>query len=748
MDIEKNVSVYSLFSDFDINLFKSGKHYRLYEKLGAHTVEKEGKKGVYFAVWAPNAQSVSVIGNWNGWNPYSHPLYSRWDYSGIWEGLIFDVDLGELYKYSIVTPTGARLEKADPLAFSCEKPPQTASVVTTTWYEWKDQDWMEKRSQRNRLNSPFSVYELHLGSWQRDMEKPGSYLSYRQIAKRLVKYVREMGFTHVELMPVMEHPYHLSWGYQITGYYAASSRYGRPQDLMFLIDQLHQNDIGVILDWVPSHFPGDAHGLYRFDGTGLYEHEDPRQGFHPDWKSYIFNYGRNEVRSFLISNALFWLDRYHADGLRVDAVASMLYLDYSRDEGQWIPNPYGGRENLEAIRFLKEFNIAVYENYPDVQTIAEESTSFPKVSRPVYDGGLGFGIKWMMGWMHDTLNYFEEDPINRKYHHDKMTFATVYAFHENFMLPLSHDEVVHGKKSLIYKMPGDEWQKFANLRALYLFMYTFVGSKMVFMGGEFGQTNEWDVNRALDWPLLEYAPHRGLQTFFKSLNKLYKNEPALYEKAYDPEGFEWIEMGDWERSVFVFLRKGENPDNQLVVVLNLTPVVREEYRLGVPEAGEWKVILNADENEFFGAGTPVAEHVETEDIAWMDRKQSIAVTLPPLAGLVLKWTVPKKPKKPKSKKTSTTKKTSKKITAQKSRTRVTKPRRPGTKGADSKGEIPAKKSTLEKKGLVKKKTEKALQKPSEKKIRAKGSTKAKSTAEKKPRAKKAARKKQFRKNRR
>ncbi|NGF56569.1 1,4-alpha-glucan branching protein GlgB [Parapedobacter sp. SGR-10] len=631
------VEVFSLLTDFDIGLFKAGRHYRLYEKLGSQTVFINGRQGVYFAVWAPNAQSVSVIGNFNGWNPHSHQLFVRWDESGIWEGVVYDIHIGEVYKYHITTHQGEKLEKGDPFALVAELPPKTASIVGTTWYKWGDERWMRDRKERNRLDRPFSVYEMHIGSWMRDPNHPERFLSYREIADKLVPYIKNMGFTHVEFMPLMEHPYYPSWGYQITGYFAASARYGGPQDLMFLIDQLHKNDIGVILDWVPSHFPGDAHGLWRFDGSALYEHEDPRKGFHPDWKSYIFNYGRNEVRSFLISNALFWLDRYHIDGLRVDAVASMLYLDYSRNEGEWIPNEFGGRENLEAVAFLKEFNEAVYANYPDVQTIAEESTSWPGVSKPTYDNGLGFGMKWMMGWMHDTLDYFSEDPIHRKYHHDRLTFATVYAYHEHFMLPLSHDEVVYGKQSLIYKMPGDEWQKFANLRALYLYMFTFSGTKLLFMGGEFGQTSEWNVNQSLDWHLLDYTPHRGMQQFVKQLNHLYKAEPALYEKAFSEAGFEWLEYGDRDRSVFAYIRKGHDRHNDLVVVLNLTPVVWEDYRLGVPASGNWEVIFNSDEEGFYGSGID-SRNAKSEALPWMGRAHSIVVSLPPLGGLVLKLT--------------------------------------------------------------------------------------------------------------
>ena len=628
------VIVYSLLTEFDIELFRAGKHFKLYEKLGSHAVVHEGKEGVYFAVWAPNAQSVGIIGDFNGWNPYSHALYPRWDSSGIWEGFIPGLSLGEVYKYHICTHRGEQLEKADPFALVNEQPPHTASVVGTTWYSWQDQDWMTHRKQHNALDKPFSVYEMHIGSWLRDPADPTRFLNYREVADKLVPYIQEMGFTHVELLPVMEHPYYPSWGYQITGYFAASSRYGSPQDLMYLIESLHQNNIGVILDWVPSHFPGDAHGLHRFDGSHLFEHEDPRKGFHPDWKSYIFNYGRNEVRSFLISNAFFWLDRYHIDGLRVDAVASMLYLDYSRKEGEWIPNEFGGRENLEAVHFLKEFNEAVYSHFPDVQTIAEESTSWPGVSKPTFQNGLGFGMKWMMGWMHDSLNYFKEDPINRRYHHDKMTFGTVYSFHENFMLPLSHDEVVHGKQALIYKMPGDEWQKFANLRALYLYMYTFVGTKLLFMGAEFAQTSEWNVNQSLDWHLTQYKPHRGIQQFVADLNKVYRSQPALYELAFRSEGFQWVEYGDPENSVFAYLRRGNKPEEEILVVLNLTPVVRD-YRVGVPTEGLWEVIMNSDDLAYGGSGVK-QETALSQAREWMGYDNSINLKLPPLGGLILK----------------------------------------------------------------------------------------------------------------
>ncbi|WP_353186278.1 1,4-alpha-glucan branching protein GlgB [Parapedobacter lycopersici] len=630
-----SVAVYSLFTDFDVGLFRAGKHYRLYEKFGSHVLSLNGRQGTYFAVWAPNGETVSVVGSFNGWNPNAHPLNVRWDGSGIWEGFIPDVGLGDLYKYHIRAYHGAVSEKADPYALQSEVPPRTASVVSTTWYTWTDEAWMQERHQYNGLNRPISVYEMHLGSWMRDPENPAGLLGYRDVAEKLIPYIKETGFTHVELLPVMEHPYYPSWGYQTTGYFAASSRYGAPQDLMYLIEQLHLNGIGVLLDWVPSHFPGDAHGLYQFDGTHLYEHADPKEGYHPDWGSYIFNYGRNEVRSFLISNAIFWLERYHADGLRVDAVASMLYRDYSRKEGEWIPNIHGGRENLEAIGFLKELNETIYGHFPDVQTIAEESTSWPGVSRPVYSGGLGFGMKWMMGWMHDSLTYFGHDPLYRQHHHAQLTFSMLYAFHENFMLPISHDEVVHGKRSMIYKMPGDEWQKFANLRAFYLYMFTHPGTKLLFMGCEFGQTAEWNHNQSLDWHLLQYEPHRGVFEFIKSLNHLYRTERALYEHSFSPDGFEWIEGGDSSNSVLAYTRKGYQPGEELLIILNLTPVVRYFYRCGLPAPGEWEVLLNTDDPRYFGSGIEL-EAVVAETVGWMGKPWSANLTLPPLGGLILK----------------------------------------------------------------------------------------------------------------
>jgi 1,4-alpha-glucan branching enzyme len=632
----KNVEVYSRFTDFDIGLFKSGKHFKLYEKLGAHVIEFNGVTGTYFAVWAPNAHYVSVIGNFNGWNRGSHALYVRWDGSGIWEGFIPNIGSGEVYKYFINSTNGEDLEKADPFALRWEVAPKTASIVVDTFYEWKDAAWMKDRYRHNGLNNPWSVYEMHMGSWARSPESPDEFLTYDQLAGKLVPYIKEMGFTHVEFMPIMEHPYYPSWGYQITGFYAASSRYGSPQQLMYLVEELHKAGIGVILDWVPSHFPGDAHGLYKFDGSHLYEHEDLRKGFHPDWKSYIFNYGRNEVRAFLISNALFWLDRYHVDGLRVDAVASMLYLDYSRNHGEWEPNIYGGNENLEAISFFKEFNEAVYLNFPDVQTIAEESTSFTGVSRPVYTGGLGFGMKWMMGWMHDSIKYFSNDPIHRKYHHNQITFSLIYAFTENFMLPYSHDEVVYGKGSMLGKMPGDEWQKFANLRLLYSYMFTHPGSKLLFMGAEFGQGKEWNFQQSLDWHLLEYPNHQGIKEVIKALNQLYKDEPALYEKSFEWNGFEWVDGGNANDSILIYNRKGNDIANELVIVLNMTPVTRTDFRVGVHSKGKWVEIFNSDAKKFWGSGFENPQPVKTETVTWHGREHSIKISVPPLAASIFK----------------------------------------------------------------------------------------------------------------
>lgn len=634
--ILQSVEVYSRFTDFDIGLFKSGKHFKLYEKLGSHVVEHAGIIGTYFAVWAPNAKYVAVIGNFNGWNKGGHPLYVRWDGSGIWEGFIPHVGHGETYKYFIHASSGEMLEKGDPFALRSEEPPHTASLVWDTYYEWKDQDWMKNRHEHNGLNKPYSVYEVHFGSWARSMEDPDTFYSYREMADRLVPYVQDLGFTHVEFMPLMEHPYYPSWGYQIVGYFAATTRYGSPQDLMYLIEKFHEAGVGVLLDWVPSHFPGDAHGLYRFDGTHLYEHADLKKGFHPDWKSYIFNYGRNEVRAFIISNALFWLERFHADGLRVDAVASMLYLDYSRKHGEWEPNQFGGNENLEAISLLKELNETVYGHFPDVQMIAEESTSFTGVSRPVFAGGLGFGMKWMMGWMNDTLKYFERNPLFRKFHHQQITFSTVYAFTENFMLPFSHDEVVHGKSSMLHKMPGDEWQKFANLRLLYSYMFTHPGTKLLFMGCEFGQSSEWNFKYSLDWHLMEFAPHQGMKALVKALNHLYRNEPALYEKSFESGGFEWIDGGNAADSVLAYRRMGNDPKDDLLIVLNMTPVPRHNYRTGVPHKGKWTQIFNSDEQLYWGSGSGNPKPLKSEPVYWHGKDDSVSLTIPPLGAIVLK----------------------------------------------------------------------------------------------------------------
>jgi 1,4-alpha-glucan branching enzyme len=626
----------TMLSDDDLFLFNEGAHYRLYDKLGAHLLTVDGVKGTYFAVWAPNAKQVSVIGEFNGWDKSSHPLRPKGQ-SGIWEGFIPGVAKGTLYKYYLISHRrGYRVEKADPFAFYDETPPKTASVVWDLDYSWGDQQWMEKRRAHNALDAPISIYEVHLGSWRRVPEEGNRHLSYRELAPKLAEYVEQLGFTHVEFLPVMEHPFYGSWGYQTTGYFAPTSRYGTPQDFMYLVDYLHQHDIGVILDWVPSHFPNDEHGLGYFDGTHLYEHGDPRQGIHPDWNSFIFNYGRDEVRSFLLSSALFWLDKYHVDGLRVDAVASMLYLDYGRKEGEWIPNKYGGRENLEAIAFLRRFNEAVYKESPGVQTIAEESTAWPIVSRPTYLGGLGFGLKWDMGWMHDTLEYMTKDPIYRKYHHNNLTFRLIYAFFENFVLPLSHDEVVHGKGSLLAKMPGDDWQKFANLRLLLGYMYAQPGKKLLFMGGEFGQWREWAHDESLEWHLLQYLPHSGLQQWISALNRFYRGQPALYELDFDSAGFEWVDCNDVEHSVLSLMRKRRSSDNPLVVVCNFTPTTHSNYRIGVPQPGFWRELLNSDARAYGGSGQGNLGGVEAAPIPLHGRPCSLTVTLPPLSTVFFK----------------------------------------------------------------------------------------------------------------
>lgn len=630
----------SMFSDYDIHLFREGNHYTLYDKFGSRVLEVNGRTGVYFAVWAPNAKEVAVMGNFNDWSTTAHPLGVRWDGSGIWEGFIPGLTNGELYKYHIVSHhNNYKADKGDPYAFCWEISPNTASRVWEIDYTWQDKKWMSQRKERNNLHAPISIYEVHLGSWRRVPESNG-FLNYRDMAHYLVDYVKDMGFTHVELLPIMEHPFYGSWGYQCVGYFAPTSRFGTPQDFMYLVDYLHQHDIGVILDWVPSHFPSDIHGPIYFDGTHLYEHADPRKGFHPDWKSYIFNFGRHEVRNFLISNALFWLEKYHIDGLRVDAVASMLYLDYSRDEGEWIPNEYGGRENIEAIQFLRRFNEVIYERYPDVQTIAEESTSWPMVSRPNYLGGLGFGMKWNMGWMHDTLEYFEKDPIYRIYHHNQLTFSIMYAFSENFVLSLSHDEVVHGKDSLISKMPGDVWQKFANLRLLFAVMFTHPGKKLLFMGSELAQWSEWNHDQSLDWHLAGYTQHQGIQQLVRQLNHLYRTEAPLHELDCEYTGFEWIDCNDCEKSVISFLRKGQTSKSLIVVACNFTPIPRFNYKIGVPQSGEWQEILNTDASEYGGSGHGNLGAVKTRPVTTHGRFNSISVTLPPLGAVIFKKEIP------------------------------------------------------------------------------------------------------------
>ncbi|SFO68700.1 1,4-alpha-glucan branching enzyme [Chitinophaga sp. YR627] len=628
---------FSLLSARDVELFQEGTHAHLYEKFGAHTLEYEGVKGTYFAVWAPNAAYVSVIGDFNEWDHYSHTLYPRWDKSGIWEGFIPQVKKGALYKYFIRSNSGEELRKGDPYANYWEQRPLTASVTWQLDYKWKDKRWMEQRHKHNSLESPFSVYEVHLGSWRRpDKSNHELFYTYAEIAAMLVPYVKDMGFTHVELMPVMEHPFDGSWGYQGTGYYAPTSRYGSPQDFMAFVDAFHHAEIGVILDWVPSHFPYDAHGLYRFDGAHTYEYADMRKGYHPDWNSYIFNYARSEVRSFLLSNAVFWLEKFHIDGLRVDAVASMIHLNYSREAGAWEPNELGGEENLEAVSFLKHMNETIYKLFPDVQTIAEESTNFYGVSRPVYLGGLGFGMKWMMGWMNDTLAYFKRDPYHRKWHQDQLTFSIAYAFTENFMLPLSHDEVVHGKSPMMYKMPGDDWQKLANLRLMYSYMFTHPGTKLLFMGDEFGQTTEWNFKSELDWHLLEHQSHQGLQRYVKALNHLYTSEPALYIKQFEYYGFEWVNVSDFDNSILAYLRKSYKPEEDMLIVLNMTPAAHELYQLGIDGGGTWKEILNSDQEEFFGSGVVNTGLLEAQELPLNGKTHALQLRIPPLGAAIFK----------------------------------------------------------------------------------------------------------------
>jgi len=627
----------SMLTDHDVYLFRQGRHTRLYEKLGAHVREIDGEAGVSFGVWAPNAREVAVIGDFNDWRPGTHALQTRGDGSGIWEGFVPGLGAGERYKFHVESRYGDyAADKGDPFAFAWEEPPGTASRTQELDYSWGDAEWLERRHRSNALDAPWSIYEIHLGSWRTASGEEHRLPRYRELADWLPAYLEELGYTHVEFMPVTEHPFFGSWGYQTTGYFAPTARYGTPQDFMFLVDRLHQHGIGVIADWVPSHFPDDEHGLRYFDGTYLFEHADPKSGFHPEWQSYIFNYGRHEVRSFLLSSALFWLQKYHLDGLRVDAVASMLYLDYGRKEGEWIPNEHGGRENLAAVTFLRDLNEAIYRDLPDTQTIAEESTAWPMVTRPTYVGGLGFGMKWNMGWMHDTLAYFANDPLYRKYHHERLTFSLHYAFDENFALSLSHDEVVHGKGSLINKMPGDDWQKFANLRALFGYMYGHPGKKLLFMGDEFGQWREWNHDRELDWELLERPAHRGLRHWLGDLNHFYRSQPALFEQDFVAAGFEWVDHQDVEESTLSFLRKARNPDDLVLVVCNLTPVPRENYRLGVPRGGWWREMLNSDAGTYGGSGRGNRGGVEAAPVGAHGHYHSLVLDLPPLATLFLK----------------------------------------------------------------------------------------------------------------
>ncbi len=637
VDTSKAVWNYSLLSDEEVTNFRDGTNYRLYQKFGSHSLRVHDVWGMYFCVWAPNATAVSVKGHFNKWKDHEFELFPRWDKSGIWEGFIPHLQWGEAYKYHITGFANRELDKGDPFANFWERPPHTASITWDLHYKWMDQDWMRKRKKKNALDAPWSVYELHLASWQRpDPLKESSYLTYDEIRERLVPYLKEMGFTHVELMPLTEHPYDGSWGYQCTGYFAATSRYGDPQGLMRLIDGLHNADIGVILDWVPSHFPYDAHGLFMFDGTHTYEYADMRKGFHPDWNSYIFNYKRGEVRSFLISSACFWFDLFHIDGIRVDAVSSILKLNYSRKEGEWEPNELGGDGNLEAISFVKELNETIYRDFPDVQTIAEEATDWPGISKPTWEGGLGFGMKWMMGWMHDTLDYFALDPLLRQFHQDKFSFSMMYYYDENFMLPLSHDEVVHGKSPMLYKMPGDEWKKFANLRLLYTYMWTHPGARLLFMGNEFGQSREWNYSTELDWHLLQFDAHRGLKQTVTDLNALLRTEPALYVQQFSPEGFEWVDLDHRAESVVAYLRKGKRKTDDLLVVLNMTPVVRKDWEILVSGKPYRREIFNSDRAFYWGSGNVNNVRIRSKKLDNDQQIYRIIVDLPALGGIVLK----------------------------------------------------------------------------------------------------------------
>lgn len=635
---QKAMSEVSWFTDYDFYLFREGTYFQGYNKFGAHLTQIDGVPGTHFAVWAPNANSVCVIGDFNSWDESANRLSCSGD-SGIWTGFVPGFGHGTLYKYSIQSSvTGYRVQKADPYAFYCELRPRSASIVwDLSHYNWSDGEWMERREKRNRLDEPMLIYEVHLGSWMRVPEDGNRWLSYREVAGKLAQYVQELGFTHVQFLPVTEYPLDESWGYQVLNYFAPTSRFGPPEDFMYLVDILHQHNIGVIVDWVPAHFPKDEHGLAFFDGTHLYEHSDPKQGLHPDWGTLIFNYGRHEVSGFLISSALFWLEKYHIDGLRVDAVASMLYLDYSRQEGDWIPNTFGGRENLDAIRFLRQFNEVIYGAYPDVLTVAEESTAWPMVSRPTYVGGLGFGLKWNMGWMHDVLSYMSKDPVYRQYHHNDLTFGMLYAFHENFILPLSHDEVVHQKRALLSKMPGDYWQQMANLRLLFGLTYSHPGKKLIFMGGEIGQWREWDHQTSLDWHLLEYPAHRGIQLWVKDLNHWVRTEPALYELDFQPEGFQWIDCNDSSQSVLGFVRFAKDPKDSVLCVFNFTPVPRYNYRIGVAREGYWEEVLNSDAEVYGGSKLGNLGGLFTDTQVAHGQRYSLNLCLPPLAAVFLRF---------------------------------------------------------------------------------------------------------------
>lgn len=622
--------------DFDLHLFGEGRHWHIYRVLGAHCETVDGIEGVQFATWAPNADRVSVTGDFNQWDGRVHPMRSRGG-SGVWEIFIPGLQDGDLYKFEIRNQSTANvLSKIDPYAARFEMRPNTAPIVTAdSQYAWTDRDWIDARQEYDWLHQPMSIYELHLASWQRD--EPGQFLNYRELADRLVPYLQQTGFTHIELLPVTEHPFDDSWGYQCTGYFAPTSRLGSPDDFRYFVDSMHRAGIGVILDWVPAHFPKDAHALARFDGSALYEHEDPRKGEHPDWGTLIYNYSRNEVKNFLLSSALFWIEEFHLDGLRVDAVASMIYLDYSRENANWIPNIHGGNENLEAIEFLRELNTVTHQEYPGTLVIAEESTAWPQVTRPVNLGGLGFSMKWNMGWMHDSLGFMQKDPVHRHYHHNQLTFGLLYLFTENFVLPFSHDEVVHGKGSMINKMPGDDWQRFANLRLLYTYMYSYPGKKLMFMGSEFAQSREWNHHQQLDWDLLQYAPHHSMKSLVGDLNHLYRNSPALYQYDFEPQGFEWIECNDSDQSVLSYLRRSD--DELMIVLLNFTPIPRLNYRVGVPQSGRYEEILNSDSSYYHGSNMGNGKFLQTEDDSCMGRPYSLSLTLPPLAGLILRYCV-------------------------------------------------------------------------------------------------------------